>query len=331
MTSIQLVLAYIPPGTPPTVLSTATRLARRKDGRLLLLDVVSDKPKLMAQLLAYPPPEDFIARSLQDRRERMESRVSDLRDMGYTVEGSVRAGIPAIEIVRTVFEESVDLAVLGPEPKRRVYSGTTLRVLRNAPCLVWIARENPRGERPKRILAAVDPTDSGTRDRLNDAIVEVATSIASAENAELEVLHVWNPAALPAGSSARIWREWHAAARTELRRRVGVLVAPYEKKIEAKIQLAEGVPAEAITDLAAQREVDLVVMGTVCRTGVAGFIIGNTAEEALQELSCSVLAVKPEGFRSPMDPRYRRQTRSETKSETQSGHSLDEFSSPDES
>ena len=52
--------------------------------------------------------------------------------------------------------------------------------------------------------------------------------------------------------------------------------------------------------VSANDQIDLLVMGTVCRTGLAGFIIGNTAEEVLSALNCSVLTVKPEGFVSPV-------------------------------
>jgi len=41
-------------------------------------------------------------------------------------------------------------------------------------------------------------------------------------------------------------------------------------------------------------------MGTVARTGISGFIIGNTAENILEEISCSLIALKPEGFVSPV-------------------------------
>ena len=47
-------------------------------------------------------------------------------------------------------------------------------------------------------------------------------------------------------------------------------------------------------------EADLVVIGTVGRTGIPGLIIGNTAENVLQTTSASVLAVKPSGFVSPV-------------------------------
>jgi len=45
-----------------------------------------------------------------------------------------------------------------------------------------------------------------------------------------------------------------------------------------------------------------VVMGTVARLGVPGFIMGGTAEETLQKLTCPVIGIKPEGFVSPVSP-----------------------------
>ncbi len=55
-----------------------------------------------------------------------------------------------------------------------------------------------------------------------------------------------------------------------------------------------------IAPLAAELQADLVVMGTVARTGISGLIIGNTAETILNQLTCSVLAIKPPGFNTPV-------------------------------
>ncbi|MDX2428746.1 MAG: universal stress protein [Xanthomonadales bacterium] len=59
-------------------------------------------------------------------------------------------------------------------------------------------------------------------------------------------------------------------------------------------------PRKEIPALAKQIEADLIVMGTVARTGVPGFIIGNTAEAILGQIECSVLALKPPGFVTPV-------------------------------
>lgn len=68
------------------------------------------------------------------------------------------------------------------------------------------------------------------------------------------------------------------------------------------MRLPRGDPRETIPALARELKADLVVMGTLARTGIAGFIIGNTAESILDHIGCSVLAVKPDGFVSPVAP-----------------------------
>jgi len=68
--------------------------------------------------------------------------------------------------------------------------------------------------------------------------------------------------------------------------------------------LRRGQPDEVICEFVVADDVDLIVMGTVARSGIAGLLFGNTAERILHTVPCSVLAVKPEGFESPigLDP-----------------------------
>jgi nucleotide-binding universal stress UspA family protein len=65
--------------------------------------------------------------------------------------------------------------------------------------------------------------------------------------------------------------------------------------------LVEGEPERAISHFVDRNGVDLVVMGTVARSGIPGVVMGNTAERVLQRLHGSVLAVKPPGFVSPVE------------------------------
>ena len=64
--------------------------------------------------------------------------------------------------------------------------------------------------------------------------------------------------------------------------------------------MVAGAPGVALPGLAESLDVDLVVMGTVGRTGLRGLIMGNTAETILRSVRCCVLAVKPEGFVTPV-------------------------------
>lgn len=70
--------------------------------------------------------------------------------------------------------------------------------------------------------------------------------------------------------------------------------------LKAQTYLPKGNVHEQIPALAKEIEADLIVMGTVGRTGVPGFIMGNTAEETLNQIDCSVLSIKPPGFVTPV-------------------------------
>ena len=70
--------------------------------------------------------------------------------------------------------------------------------------------------------------------------------------------------------------------------------------VKPETHLAKGPPDEAISALARQLRVDLIVMGTVARTGIPGLFIGNTVETILSKINCSVLAVKPKEFNTPV-------------------------------
>lgn len=61
-----------------------------------------------------------------------------------------------------------------------------------------------------------------------------------------------------------------------------------------------GSPDEVIPQFITENDIDILVMGTVGRSGIPGFVIGNTAENVLQNLNCSLIAIKPNGFMTPI-------------------------------
>jgi nucleotide-binding universal stress UspA family protein len=70
--------------------------------------------------------------------------------------------------------------------------------------------------------------------------------------------------------------------------------------LKPRAHLIKGSARKEVPTLSRHLEADLIVMGTVARTGIPGFIMGNTAEAILNQIDCSVLAVKPPGFVTPV-------------------------------
>lgn len=91
-----------------------------------------------------------------------------------------------------------------------------------------------------------------------------------------------------------------ATATTEARLRKLVADQGALVGVEVTTHVVEGPAPHALPRFVQEARVDLLVMGTVGRTGIKGLLIGNTAEEILARTPGSILAVKPPGFVSPV-------------------------------
>lgn len=64
--------------------------------------------------------------------------------------------------------------------------------------------------------------------------------------------------------------------------------------------LRQGLPEEVISDVANEIDAGLVILGTVGRSGLSATLLGHTAEQVIDKLDCDLLALKPQGFISPI-------------------------------
>jgi nucleotide-binding universal stress UspA family protein len=65
------------------------------------------------------------------------------------------------------------------------------------------------------------------------------------------------------------------------------------REVKLEYLLREGSPAEQIVAVAAERQCDLIVMGTQRRGWFQRLVRGSTAEQVIRKASCPVLVVKP--------------------------------------
>jgi nucleotide-binding universal stress UspA family protein len=192
--------------------------------------------------------------------------------------------------------------------REMLFGSTSMHLMRKCPCPVWVM--NPvQPEHFSHILAAVDPNKyDQERSNLNIKIMDLATSLALREQSELIIIHAWKHYLDKYVQSGRVkvskttYDQWVEDLRNERRRSLKALIDGYNlEDINYKVYLLRGDADKMIPDLAKAREIELIVMGTVCRTGLAGFLIGNTAEKILRKVNCSVLTIKPDGFITPVN------------------------------
>lgn len=282
---------------PRRIFERALSLAKRHRAKLTLFDVVHES-ELFREIL---PPEG-LAKVRRQRRLPLIRLAEAARAQGVEAEAELAAGKPFLEIIRKVQRSEHDLVITtgGRRLSAGVVDSTTLQLMRRCPCATWVLRAHP-ANRFTRVLAAVDPDPTEPdRESLNRRIMEVAISMARLDRSGLHVVHVWEIPGVAPGSRPDVWQRWEVAAQSEIKGRLSEFLSKYELGPDARVHLLAGRPAIAISELVSAEQIDLLVMGTVCRTGVRGFFIGNTAEGVLERVDCSLLTVKPDGFVSPI-------------------------------
>jgi universal stress protein A len=142
----------------------------------------------------------------------------------------------------------------------------------------------------RRIL---HPTDYSGASR---AAFRKAIETAKTSRAELLIAHVMSPVVPVPGEgyvSPRMYDELATSSRAWAQKKLDALVAQAKKaRVRAKGFLLEGAPHEEIVRFARARRVELIVLGTHGRTGLAKLFLGSVAERVVSAALCPVLTVR---------------------------------------
>lgn len=300
----------------------ATTLACNNQACLTIMQVVDEMPAVIKMNGRDISTREFHEKLVIEHQKKLQVLVDSLKQE-IDVQIKILDGISFLEIIREVLRNRHDLVIKTAESSggllERVFGGNDMHLLRKCPCPVWLV--NPKAQtKYQRILAAIDVYDdfqtneSKINYQLNLQIVEMASSLALSEFAELHIVNAWDTLgesvirSAPLGYQEKDVITYIGEVRRQHQHKMNTLLNEVMNKLgqnaldylKPQLHLQKGSPRKEIPALAMQIKADLVVMGTVARTGISGFFMGNTAETILNQLDSSVLAVKPQGFKTPI-------------------------------
>jgi len=291
-----------------TSLKRAAQLAESNQARLTLVDVIEpvETPSEVISKFGIELNE-LLKKHRKEALGKLTKLIEHDDNLIYT---KVLIGLPFLEVIKFVQRGGYDLLIKMARPpagiSEKIFGSVDLHLLRKCPCPVLVDRPSSC-ESFQRILAAVD-TDSSPAEGCDKLVMQLATSLNERENAQLDIVHAWHmpgESMLSSGRTMMSPEELQALLKRKedkQQAKLEALLQPYGIAInDEKVHLVKGQPAESINRIARQNNNDIIVMGTVGRVGVPGLFIGNTAEEIFQTTTCSVLAVKPDGFKSPVE------------------------------
>ena len=291
-------------------LSQTFRLVSDNNARLII--AVFDQSLDVLQRLQFLPLEGKLEALCRKQLEEYSEALKDKAwEEGLQAEICIVPGKPRQVIGGLINDYGVDLVVKLADPcgplARNQLTGNDLALLRKCPVpVLMMASREQLPDFIGKILVAVDVGDPDPEAvELNCTLLLNGLYLSSQEQAQLHIVSVWG---LPV--------EHHALqhlGEEELYELQETTHLRYQKKLDEALKdagidksrpdihchLLKGQPAQEIQRLANEVNVDVIVMGTLGHHS-HGILMGNTAENIINNVYCSILAVKPEGFISPL-------------------------------
>lgn len=277
-----------------------TELALRRGARLTFFAAIDLDP----HTLSYLEMEDTDAlKNLGNQAEDvLRGLVGKAETAGVVHAASTHGfGKSWVELIKQVLRGNHDLLMVGTRSlkgfERLLLGSTGLKLMRNCPCPVWITKPHVPAS-TCRILVADDLTEVGAR------LIRIGATIASTKQAELHVLHAleypWDSSTAGKDPKQDAFRQKTRSHAQEHLQKHLQCAEVQSLSSTPQIAVLEELAENAIQRYVQEQQIDVLVMATIARSGLSGFLMGNTAERLMPQLSCSVLAVKPADFRCPV-------------------------------
>jgi universal stress protein A len=140
----------------------------------------------------------------------------------------------------------------------------------------------------KKILCPIDYSECSAK------ALRYASGMALKDSARLYLMHVVDKRVFDYGGPA--YEAMPAPDPDAVARLEGKLKESVPKEVVGDIQIetlvTTGIPVEEILKAARDKEVDVIVMGTHGRTGLAHTVMGSVAENVVRYAPCPVLTVR---------------------------------------
>jgi universal stress protein E len=312
MESYQNILVVIDPSTDEQkALKRAIDLASKINHNR------ADKTKVSAFLSIFDFSYEMT--TILSSEERDVMRQSVIKDKELWLESIIHELNPNIEIdcqviwhnrpfeaiIEQVINQGYDLVIKGTHQhdkfKSVVFTPTDWHVLRKCPCPVLLVKEHEWPNNGNIIAAVNVGSDEAEHHSLNVKITEEAKQLAQLIQANVHLVNSFP------GTPVNIAIEIPEFNSTEyndtmLKHHEQAMIT-HANRFDISVvntHVKEGLPETVIEQVADNLDAELVILGTIGRTGISAALIGNTAEHVIDQLNCDVLALKPDGYISPL-------------------------------
>ncbi|TQV87501.1 universal stress protein UspE [Aliikangiella coralliicola] len=280
-------------------LSRAIQFAEFYDIKLNLLSWVYDPGTELSPLLPGSQKKLIKEQKLQERLDYLNELKANIESKGIPVTTQVKWHRKIQKAVIEACEETKpDLVVKRISESASSINPFTMpmdwQLLRQCPAPILLVKDE-QWKLTSPILAAVDAASEDPKEQsFNSQIVGYAKLLGRLTDAPIHAVstHITPMVDKAISIPGFDLEDLRTQVNSLNHEKLASLVTDFNVSSENQ-HVVEGLAEDRIPALAEEIDSQLVVMGTIGRSGIKGAFMGNTAERVLTHLQCEVLALKP--------------------------------------
>lgn len=289
----------------------ALYVANQIQAEVTILTIIEELAEL-ADLSRYSVSTlSLLENATRECQQHLDQHIQQLQSQYPDIDfhSQVATGVPYVEIIKAASQLQADMIVIDAHRVHKESAcqwGTSTRhLMRESEVPIWALHQQQETPKLDNILVSLDVTHLDNT-ALNEKLLRYAYEFALINEARLSLCHAWEL------ESEGYLREWSRCSDLEIaviaqqlrddrEDRLTQLMADYShSRVPMQMIMLEGSAKTVLPEYINNHDIDLVIMGSLSRTGIAGFVMGNTAEFMLDKIQCSVLTLKPDRFHSPL-------------------------------
>jgi len=307
MEKYQKILAVIDPTVEDQkALKRAIELAQKTKASITAFLCIYDFSYEMTTMLSSDERESMRQSLINDRIQWVEEVINGIERADLTINTEILwHNRPFEPIIENVLNNGFDIVIKGTHQhdklKSVIFTPTDWHLLRKCPCPVLLVKDHLWPINGNIVAALNVGSDEQEHQSLNNKITEEAINLSKQILANVHLVNSFP--GTPVNIAIEI-PEFNASEYNESmlnhHKEAMKQHADSFSIAESHTHVKEGLPEDVIEKVSEELDAELVILGTVGRTGISAALIGNTAEHVIDNLNCDVLALKPDGYVSPM-------------------------------
>lgn len=310
MHKYQNILVVVDPDSDEQkALNRAVTLAKKTNAKITVFLPIFDFSYEMTTFFSHDEHFTMQRAVVKSRENWLKSLITQPEDNISYMDLNIHVKVvwhkrPFEAIIHEVLIQEHDLVIksthLHAKLESVIFTPTDWHLLRKCPCPVLLVKDHLWPKNGNILAALKLPNDEQEHYALDGKITDEAQYLSQLIKANVHYVNVHAPTPINLAVDAPDFNfiNYNENLKSQRIQSMASHANLYNIN-EEHTHIKEGVTHEVIERLSSEIDSELVILGTIGRTGLSAALLGNIAEQVIDNLNCDLLALKPDDFICP--------------------------------